>query len=363
MNTEPLREVTEVLKHYDLGELVAHEQNERGYVNTSYVIETLLEGKKQRYFFRKYKRGAREEELDFEHSLINHLVGNGFSLAARVLTTRGGSTYVQRFDQEDDQEVRFYAIFEFLPGEDKYTWVNPVCTLEELRNSAAVLAQFHNAACGFQPQSSRAESKILDLLPIIANNVARCVSRNKHTDFDVCLRAHKDLISMQIKKTLRSLCAPACQDLVQTVIHCDYHPGNLKFQKGKIVGLFDFDWSKIDARCFDLGLAIAYFFITWGEARDGELRMNEASLFLRTYQETLQGLGGLEPLNRTELNVLPYMINAGNLYVLNWTIEDYYLKEVNLPEYINFLRHGINFIHWFEAAGHLAELEALVRDV
>jgi homoserine kinase type II len=37
-------------------------------------------------------------------------------------------------------------------------------------------------------------------------------------------------------------------------VHGDYHPGNLKFQGGKVIAVLDFGWSKIEARCFDVGL-------------------------------------------------------------------------------------------------------------
>jgi hypothetical protein len=38
------------------------------------------------------------------------------------------------------------------------------------------------------------------------------------------------------------------------------------------------------------------------------------------------------------------MIRAGNLYILNWTILDYYGKEVNPEEYHQYLKHGIETI-------------------
>jgi hypothetical protein len=43
------------------------------------------------------------------------------------------------------------------------------------------------------------------------------------------------------------------------------------------------------------------------------------------------------------------MINAGNLYVLSWTILDYYQKDVDPDEYLKYLNHHINFTNWFEA--------------
>lgn len=47
------------------------------------------------------------------------------------------------------------------------------------------------------------------------------------------------------------------------VIHGDYHPGNVKFQDGKVSGIFDFDWSNADLRCFDVAIALLYFCSVW----------------------------------------------------------------------------------------------------
>jgi homoserine kinase type II len=135
-----------ISKHYAIGELVDYEQLLLGYVNISYVIETVINGKRNKYFLRRYKKGIREEEVEFEHSVIKHLVKKDFNLVARVISTRDGKTFVKQFEDRSDKdkgEGVFYAVFDFLPGEDKYTWITP-CD-EELKNAAAVLAQFHNA--------------------------------------------------------------------------------------------------------------------------------------------------------------------------------------------------------------------------
>jgi hypothetical protein len=73
----------------------------------------------------------------------------------------------------------------------------------------------------------------------------------------------------------------------------------------------------------------------------------------------LQDRPGAGPLSRRG-RYLPYLINASNLYVLNWTIEDYYHKDVDPQEYLVFLRHGLSFMDWFEADGHLDELKAIL---
>jgi homoserine kinase type II len=361
MDTDFTSELHEILSRYDLGELVEAEKNERGYVNTSFAIQTVKNGVRSRYFLRKYKAGIQLEELVFEHSLINHLVTAGSPPVAKLHRTRKGATFVHRLAGKDDRTGVYYAIFDFLPGEDRYTWVAPRCTQEEVKNSAIALARFHQAVSQFAPQGRRAEPRILDLLPVIAQNLASCPDKSKNTIFDAYLLKHYDLVQEDIANTLAALSHAECQDMPQIVVHCDYHPGNLMFRGGEITGLFDFDWSKVDFRCFDVALATWYFFDTWEEPHNGQLRLDEVRTFLSTYQETLSDHPTLGPLSEVELNTLPTMFQAANLYVLNWTVFDYYQKEVNPEEYLIYLRHGIKSIEWFSDPVNRIRLEELIQ--
>jgi homoserine kinase type II len=50
---------------------------------------------------------------------------------------------------------------------------------------------------------------------------------------------------------------------------CDDHPENLKFSDDKGVGIFDFDWSKIDYRLFDVARSRVYFTSLWNDQAVG----------------------------------------------------------------------------------------------
>lgn len=354
-------ELKNILEHFNLGDLVGYDQDKRGTVNTSFTIQMQQGEQRRKYFLRRYKHGIREEEIQFEHSLINHLLDAKVLPVARLYPTLGGETYLHRSMGPDDHEGAFYAIFDFLPGEDRYTWVDPICTPEELVSAAVTLAQFHQAVDGFQPPGKRAEPKILDLLPVISGTVTACPDKIKHTDFDVYLIDNLDLLLKDIDSTLAVLRVSQVSGLPQMVVHCDYHPGNLKFQQSQVSGLFDFDWSKIDLRSFDVGLALWYFCASWKSHVDGELRLADVAIFLGAYQEYLRLQPGARPLSPLEGQYLPHLINAGNLYVLNWTILDFYGKDVDPQEYLIYLRHSVNSARWFEAEGNLEQLKTLVQ--
>jgi homoserine kinase type II len=181
--------------------------------------------------------------------------------------------------------------------------VAPHCSQAELRNSAVVLAQFHHATRGFEPAGKRLEPKILEMLPAIAKSIAEIgqVSghvtawMDKHTAFDETLFNQLDLVQRSLDETYATLSEPACQALPENVVHCDYHPGNLKFEGEAITGLFDFDWSKVDKRSFE-GLALWYLFATWEAPRTASCAWRSKG-FHRGYQGYLRitGLRAAQP--------------------------------------------------------------------
>ncbi len=355
MTTDDLPVLRAVLAAYDLGELSATVRDERGTVNTSFFIDTLRAGRRQRYFLRRYKPGIRHEEIVFEHALIQHLTARGTCPVARVHVTREGTTVVQR-------DGDFYAIFDYLPGEDRYTWVGPRCSARELRASGRLLAQFHSDLATFTPPGQRAEPKIVELLDVIDRVWAECRARSTGTVFDRYLAEHYDEVRKCIAETSGVL-HRAAGSLPEAIIHSDYHPGNLKFDGQAISGLVDFDWAKIDLRAFDVGLAVWYFCASWEGRADGRLRLNDARTFLEGYQRELMDQSGIGPLTDAELKVLPHLIQAGNIYVLYWSLRDYLGKPVDPHEYLSYLRHSVAFARWFNRPVNRQRLERLLRGI
>ena len=346
-----ISEISGVLSNYDLGKLADLKRNYRGYLNISYSIQTIKHGQKFDYFLRRYRIGTKPDDIVFEHTVVNHLIEKKFNLVAKVYATKQGSTYYTQFPEGNLDQQIFYAIFEFLSGDDKYTWVDPHCSPREIENAATTLALFHQAVADVIPKGQRTEPRIIDLLPHITNNLDNYQPKVIPSEFDECLTNNLPKLLNNCIATLNALKMVDESDWPSIVIHCDYHPGNLKFAGEDIIGLFDFDWSKIDLRCFDVALAGWYFFTSWRGIQDGALRLTEFRNFLNNYQETFQDQTVLKPMNDVELVQLPWLICAANLYVLNWTVEDYSSKDVDPEEYLMYLQHSLNFIHWFELEG------------
>lgn len=359
-------QVVDLVNHYDIGKVIDVFEIFGGYVNKSFGIYVEKDGERHEYFVRKYKKGITEKEIMLEHSMIECAIANGLTVAAGLIHTKEGHTFVKMPEQlNGTSQDRYYAIYEYLSGEDKYTWVTPYLTDKEYASSAEVLATFHNSTRNFDPKGlERVEPKIMEFLPTLKQTfrdyAEQDLTGNQFHDYFV---KNLDDILKVIDLTVESIPEEAINKMPMNPIHCDLHPGNFKYENEQAVGIFDFDWAKIDLRLFDLGLGLVYFCSSWEPESDGVLRIDKCAVFLDAYQKKLQELGGLPPLNETEIQCLPAMIQAGNIYLINWAVAAYYpeILNLNVYEYTAYLSHQVKLMRYIEA--HKAEIAEMARSI
>ena len=349
------QQVIEVVEgFYDLGRVVDAFEVFGGYNNRSFRVVVEQNSLTKEYFLRKYKSGIAEKEILFEHALITHAMVNGFDLLAGIIPCRDGSTFVSPAIGKNK-----FALYQFLAGEDKYTWDNPLMEESEYESAARVLALFHNASKGFgEHDFGRVEPGILDLIDGMPQLFSSYTLPDRNTKFHDYFITVLDSILVSIKAN--NLSGRDAEQMVRNPIHCDYHPGNLKFDGGKVTGVFDLDWAKIDFRLFDVCLALIYNSVDWGGSSDGRMDLEKCGLFLKCYQAALVEMKGLSPLSRVEMDNFPAMLAMANFYLLSWEISDYYCgTEKNEYEYLAYFKHSVRQMHWIE--NHKQEF-AMVAD-
>lgn len=341
-----LREqVIEVVEgHYDLGVVREAYEVFGGYINRSFKVVVDKSGERRDYFVRKYKLGIGESEILFEHAMITHTKENGFDLAAGLIHSNEKRTFVS-----PDISRNKFAIYEFLEGEDKYTWDNPIMEDCEYQSAGEVLATFHSAAKDFDPANlGRVEPEIMVMMDEFKNVFQECADINRNTKFHEYYRYNLEQIFGAIDAN--SISKEDIAQMVRCPIHCDYHPGNLKFEDGKVVGLFDFDWAKLDRRLFDVCLSLAYNTVQWGGVDDGAMDLKKCQIFVQAYQTALRDLGTMPVLSDVELKHFPTMMAWANFYLLNWDITDYYMDDDrNDYEYLAYLKHNVRQMRWIES--------------
>lgn len=361
--TTTIRQIME--EKYDLGRLTRVKEIFGGYCNKSYAVWMSTDDQTRRLFLRLYNPNVIESEILFEHALLNYLRSNGFTLAAAIIPCRDNTTLIYTPPPEDHPgEKALWALFEFLEGEDKYSWTQTDLTDNEFISAAEILAHLHHAGHGFEkpPGADRAQPRIMEFIPTFKSKFS--IYRDQAGDRQ-CDRRCDRLLTDNIESIGKSLdhalaYADRFEGMQELPIHCDYHPGNLKYRDQKGVGLFDFDWSKVDYRLFDVALALVYFTSIWDE-RKAELREDKFILFLRTYNEACRRFTRINPLTDQEKNNLVPMLGIANLYVLNWDLVDFYEgTELDDDEYCSYVYHNIGLMHWISQ--HEDELQTWIKN-
>jgi len=321
------------------------------------------DGQRGEFFARKYKAAALDEDVALEHKLINYAISQGFNEAASIFVNKDGNTFVKIKEIIDGKsKTRIFAVYEYLGGEDKYTWIDNECTACELRNLGALLARLHNSTRNFDPGPIvKAEPKIEILFPdmkrIFTELAAQPLDTKFHDYFGMSLPRILDIIDHNLIPSADYAKMP------HTPIHGDYHAGNVKFEGEETVGLFDFDWSKTDVRLFDVCLGMVYCCSSWHVGTDGQLRIEDCRNFLEGYNGALDG-SGLPKLNETEKKHFSTMMTIAAVYLVYWCTELWYYLDpegTNDYESIYYLIHFIRTMKWIEA--HKDDLANLVATV
>ncbi len=347
-----IQKVVQILKEqYDLGDLSDAKELLGGTVNRSFAVTAKKRDYCIKYFIRQYNPAITENEIRFEHALINHLKKNGFDLAAGVIPSKTGATYVKQEGTIEGQiRMDLWAVYEFIEGECRYAWYDTHIAPEEMISAAGVLADLHRAGHDFRKPkgSDRLQLPILEFLPTFRRIYAVYAAKAGKTRFDQRFLQFHDRILRAVDWAL--IPENECSKMPRLPIHCDYHQGNLKYQGSQVVGIFDFDWSKIDLRIFDLALALVYFCASWDGPAAGSLMLDKFELFLSAYNDRCASNSMPGSLTEQENTFLPLMLVAASLFVMHWTIFDFYRIETpDIDEYLVYLNHYLKLINWIEA--------------
>lgn len=352
-----------VEEHYDLGLVTDVFEIFGGYINRSFGFYAEKDGERHKYFLRRYRKGKSKKEILLEHGMLACAKQKGIDFVAAVIPTRKGKSYVELFEGDgEDRQQWYFAVYEFLKGEDKYSWLYTNLSDEEMASAGEVLARFHNAVKDFDPKDLAGQQPgILELLPLLRDKTFK-----EWAALDI-----NNIFTEYFRENLPRICAIIDKliipeedraKLLLIPIQGDCHQGNMRFEDNKVVGVFDFDWAKVDLRVFELGLALVYFTPYWAGELDGVLQLDKCKLFLEAYQRKLQELGGLSPLNETEKKYLPEFINTGNIYLILWCVEAYYQDlTLNVFEYLYYLQHLVRCMNWVDK--HREEIEAMIREL
>jgi len=180
---------------------------------------------------------AEPDFIRFDHALRSHLADRGFP-APRPVPTRTGDTWVV-------VEGETYELAPLLPG----TMV-PVPDIDMLLNVGKRLAVFHRLAGAFHhPGKDRfvREDHPSILIPLVEELAGTTKSPRERDEFT---RIGGEIDALAGLWTARP---------ITTILHGDFHPGNVLFDANRVSALLDYDYAAPGPTTRDLGDALVFF--------------------------------------------------------------------------------------------------------
>ncbi|HEY5600990.1 MAG TPA: phosphotransferase [Patescibacteria group bacterium] len=247
LNTDLIKRI---ISQYDIGDLAKWWGMPAGWQNFNLHIVTTGGD----FVLRIYRHQARSlDDIKFELAVLDHLAAKGLPVANAIATRFG-----EKVIEEKVGEISpFFALFAHIRGEH----VSPQ-TKELIVQMANCLADLHKGLEDLKISGNRRKFQIkYELLKtrkkILTRSKARPWGYSRIIKFNKFLQlVEEDLknllkISKDYKQALEK----------QSIIHGDFHSGNLRFENGEISGIFDFDNMMFAPRVYDLAILIGNLYL------------------------------------------------------------------------------------------------------
>ncbi|MEA3400269.1 MAG: phosphotransferase [Armatimonadota bacterium] len=252
---------------------------------------------------RRNPRYAREQWVRHDHALFRHLRDHGLPAPEGVLGDLGRSWLA------DAGEI--YELFAYVEAE-----AHEEGDERELLSAGRTLAGIHRAAESFEPPAPKPWPRFHDprdaqegLTELLALGRERGEAARRLSVLARALELAEALVDRLPDERYLSL--------PQTVVHGDYHPGNLKFREHRVAGVFDWDWCSRQPRMVDLADGLLFFCGVRTEPLvPGDIWSLTAAMTIDSarVERFLEGYrAGVEPTER-ELSALPDLMRCRWLY-------------------------------------------------
>ena len=242
-------ELAAFLAAYNVGSAVSFKGIAEGVENSNFMLETSA----GRFILTVYERRVSSGDLPFFLGLMQWLAGQGYPSAAPV-ADRAGATLGQLRGKPA-------ALVAFLPG---LSVRRP--TASHCREAGEGLGWLHRAAEGFT--GSR------------RNTLGQPTWAPLFAPLTAAADGLKPGLAQTITADLDHLERDWPRDLPEGIVHADYFPDNVFFERGRFAGTIDFYFACADALAYDLAVALN----AWCFDVDGGFNVTAARAFVDGYQ-------------------------------------------------------------------------------
>ena len=283
-------ELVMILSRYDIGAIRRVKNYNKGSRQSPKLI---LDSTKGRYLLKR--RAVGRDALDrvkFSHIIQKKLGEHRFPVAGLVETV-DGNTLVEN-------EGKIYELFHFINGH-RFDKSKP-----EAAESGRVLAHCHDTLREFSEESAvkktsfhqieTTKKTISELVDVLSNFENK--SNLKGMDETICY------IEEQFEKAKFAADSVGFSSLPTSVVHGDWHPGNMLYEDGEIVAVIDFDSLRVAQRITDIANGVLQFSMRMGT---DDVNNWPDSFRGHTIRSMVQGYNAftVSPLLPSEISIIP----------------------------------------------------------
>jgi Ser/Thr protein kinase RdoA (MazF antagonist) len=278
-------ELAEVLSRYDIGKIRKVMRLVGGSKHAPKIVVTTTKG---RFLLKRRLQGKDDVyRVAFSHSVQAHLAKRYFPVAPLVAARDAFETMLQL-------RSNTYELFKFVGGA-RYCG-----SVEESIDTGRQLAKFHQYLTDFKFEweplkaSFHNSTIVRKHLKIVASDISQSNERKFH-------RCGEELMILYNNSAVR-VNELDFDSWPQQVVHGDWHPGNMLFDKGKLVAVLDFDSVKIAQPVTDLANAMLQFSLVGFHPNPADWPdyLDQAKLV-----HVLEGYREVIPLEKHQLESLP----------------------------------------------------------
>jgi Ser/Thr protein kinase RdoA (MazF antagonist) len=328
-------EIRSILGAYDLGKLTGYNRPAIGSTRSQNLILSTEKGRK---VLKRYKYSLGLEAITYEHSVLRHLAAAGFP-CPRLVLNKIGETCTER-------EGSYYAITDFISGV-KYTdfFVTKQKKTELVEEAARTLARYHQLIEGVVPEGTKTDG----FVPGSDRRWQECEWHLAELDRYESLFKETSATALEcfflrnmtrFKQSLIDLDQRLSQSgcfLPKLVVHGDYGPYNILFDKRRMAAVLDFECTHLDWRAGEVISAMCRF----SGKRDG-IDRHQAKTFLTTYHSA-------HALTADEIALMPDILRFLRLRGLTVYFGAYF--KLGAPAKLGGARHSVWWMDWMQQNG------------
>lgn len=237
---------------------------------------------------------ADPRSTDFDHAVLRRLAAAGLPVPCPLSTPRGDSIVLR--------DGKAFEILSWVDG-DPFPPGDPGVHGE----IGAFLARFHSALAGDFPagKEGRPREDHPDLMAPYLAALVELADRGQRQELAA--------IGAQLEAVRHELDATLYPALPRTVIHGDFHPGNVRFRGPRVAALYDFDYLAVEARVRDVADALMFFAAERSQPLDPDNIHSLTQPFVLSREASGAVLAGYQSIDRlvvAEWRALPWLVRS-----------------------------------------------------